>query len=324
MRSRATLIVVAILFAALPADARKPKKQPAAPPPPSASEAGPVPAEPAAPPPPTEPAPGACSYLQPGVKICSTLQGQGSFDVITYPPAVVFVRLEEPVTSFVAPPDVYFQAAYQGNTVTIAPLRQDLPERIPTIISTASLNITLNLRPGSLAKADTQVTIRDPRRASRDAEIDRQVQERLAPLEKKLADERRTLEERARARAADIVLSELAREGLAVRQLEVGPARNSQLIVIRARQLVRVGGRRYVLFSVENLSRNPYQVRNVRLRVGDQVTAAAWRFATATIGVDEEVQAAVEIPARVRRPLSIEVEEADPRRNVTLSGIDAR
>ena len=213
----------------------------------------------------TDPPPGSCSSIQPGVKICSTLAGQGAFDVLTFPPAVIYVTFEDNVKQMLPPDPGYYQTAYRDNVDTIVPLRPNLPERAPTVIETEGVKVTLNLRPGSLAKADTQITVKDPARGVRDAEVDRRVVEKLAPREKELADKERHLEERSAERMELILLDELA-QGLDVRgPVGKGIARNDAFIVIRAKEVVRVGSRRYLLMTVENRSAELFDVKGVKV-----------------------------------------------------------
>src|SRR5437870_1221751 len=80
-------------------------------------------------PPAVQPAPGKCSSMQPGVKICSTLSGHGSFDVYTYPPASLYIKLPEEILHFVPADEVAFQQDWGGTIATIAPKIFELPQR---------------------------------------------------------------------------------------------------------------------------------------------------------------------------------------------------
>ena len=126
----------------------------------------------------------ACGYVQPGVKVCSTLpDGQGAFDVYSFMPAVLYVRTEEPIVRFVPPDPRYFQSDQRENTVVIIPTKDHLPERTPAILSTKSLTITLNVRRGSPRTADTQLTILDPSRSRRSADVALAISESEQQLE---------------------------------------------------------------------------------------------------------------------------------------------
>src|SRR4029077_13951183 len=126
---------------------------------------------------------------QASVKICDSIEGKGAFDVYTFPPAFVFIQLEEDVIRIVPPDPSAYRAKAKEQGVTVLPLKESLPETTPLVIITAKQTITINLRRGSHVNADTQVTIKDPRWAARDLEF-----------EKKLAEAERTLEQRAQNR----------------------------------------------------------------------------------------------------------------------------
>jgi hypothetical protein len=255
---------------------------------------------------------GTCAYVQPGVKICSALpDGQGAFDVYTFMPAFLYVRTEDPIINVIPPDPHFFQAERKENTVVIIPTRDRVPDRTPAVITTKTLTITLNVRPGSRQKADTQVTVVDPLRDRHAAEL----AQATAKLEPQLAEKFQLAQ-----------LDELAREGvdlLRVRGKTID--RNSECIVIRAIRAARVGAHRYLFFSVENLSAEPFQVKAVRIFVGDHEERTPSRLAQTTIPTAKEVGGVIEIPSALRRGarLKLQVEELDARRTVELAKLEA-
>jgi hypothetical protein len=263
------------------------------------------------------PAAGACGYVQPGVKVCSTLpDGQGAFDVYSFMPAVLYVRTEEPIVRFVPPDPRYFQSDQRENTVVIIPTKDRLPERTPAILSTKSLTITLNVRRGSPKTADTQLTILDPSRSRRSADVALAISESEQQLEPRIV---------SRIRSADLAgLAETGAEIHAARGKTI--YRNAELIVLRAKDVVRLGGRRFLLFSVQNQSADPFLVSGVRLWLGDAVLPATWKTAKSTAAVAEEVGGVLELPTSLPRvaKLRLRIEEADPKRGVELTGIEIR
>jgi hypothetical protein len=263
------------------------------------------------------PAAGACGYVQPGVKVCSTLpDGQGAFDVFSFTPAVLYVRTEEPIVRFVPPDPRYFQSDQRENTVVIIPTKDHLPERTPAILSTRSLTITLNVRRGSPRSADTQLTILDPSRSRRSADVALAVSESEQKLEPRI---------RERIRAAELAgLAEGGAEIRAARGKTI--ARNGALIVLRAKDVVRIGARRFLLFTIQNRSGDPFQLSAVQLWNGDAQVAGSWRAAKDTVPSAEEVGAAVELPESLPRvaKLRLRVDEADPKRGIELSGVEIR
>src|SRR5262249_19220882 len=115
-----------------------------------------------------------------------------------------------------------------------------------------------NLRPGSPEKADTQVTIRDPNRAEHESEIKRAV-----------AEAEKRLEPKAQERVEAILLGELAQGGPeGKRPRGTAHARNAHpdgLVVVHVKDVVRVGYRRFLVFSVQNTGSENFDVRGVRL-----------------------------------------------------------
>lgn len=282
-----------------------------------AAAAASVPAAPAAGSDPATPAAGSCSYVQPGVKICSALaDGHGSFDVVTAVPAAVFVRTEEPIVNFIPPDPKYFQADRRDTSVVIAPVSDRLPETTPTIITTKTLTITLRIHPGAAHDADTQLTVRDPIRKQRNAEL----VEAVAQAEKR-ASERVAGE----IRSAD--LEAIARAGVTLARPHGHTiARNGAFAVLEARQLVRLGDRQLLLFVVENRGGQPFSISGVRLWVGERAVATpAYKFERSVVEPASEARGVVELPAGFRvGKVNLAVDDVDPRRSVELDGVELR
>ena len=261
----------------------------------------------------TQPRPGSCLYVQPGVKVCSALaDGQGAFDVYTFMPAVLYVRTEEPIVRFVQPDPRYFQADQRENTVVIIPTRVELPERTPAIISTKSLTITLNVRRGTSRSVDTQLTLLDPLRDRRQADRDRALRE----AEPQIAERVRSSE-----------LSAIVDGGAEIHPIRGRTIdRNAELIVLRAKEVVHLGTIRFLVFTLENRSADAFQVKAVRLLVGDRESPAPWKMSRSVLSPADEARGALEISASVPRvaKLKLRVEELDARRTVELAGMEIR
>ena len=258
------------------------------------------------------PEPGACTYVQPGVKTCSALpDGQGAFDVFTFTPAFLYVRTEDPIVNVVPPDPQFFQTDRRDNTVVIVPTRTHLPGRTTAVISTKNLTFTLNVRPGSRDRADTQLMVLDPERNHRQAER----AELSAELEPRLVEKLHSAE-----------LEDLAREGAELRAMRGKTvARNAELIVLRAEDVLRVGAHRYLFFSIQNRSAEPFQPRSARLWLGPREEHPAVRFARPSVGPAAELRGVLELPPSATRgvPLKLRVDDIDPRRSVELPRLEA-
>ena len=305
------------------------KKKPKEDPQPTASPA----ASPDAPPKLPQPDPGRCVYIQPGVKHCATLQGQGSFDVVTYPPAAVVIRLEEDIIKNTPPPPALFQFEVSKNTATISPVRTNLPIRTVVLLTTPSATITINLVPGSLANADTQVTITEPRKTLVEADLERRLASAVAARQAELDEREKTLETYAAKRAAEIIVDELAKDGADT--LGSKTERNAELIVLHAKKVVRIGARRYVVLSVENLSSENFELKGIRVwaeGISEQARPLEDVYSSfggvTTIAPNQEVQGAISVPIdpqlATKARLRIQVIERNPKRSVELRDLALR
>jgi hypothetical protein len=321
------LVFALVLLTALPALARPKRRARRKPVATAVSVPAPTPA-----PPTDSPAPGECAEIQDGLKVCSTIDGRGSFDVVTIPPALVLVSFEDPVTWVNPPPKQYFRADLRENTVTIEPRQKSFPDPTPVVITAGGTVVTLKLHPATGAsKVDTQVIVKDPGRRVRDSEIDQRVAERLAPKLKELAERERQLETRAKDRAEGILLEELARSGADAHDPgDSAAARNDAFIVLRVRGRVRVGDRRYLLVALDNRSNEPFELKRVKVWLSEgeaqYEVAASSKFVSTVVRPAEEARGAVFVPLGRKRTaktrIRIRVEEADPRRSVELAGIE--
>ncbi len=279
-----------------------------------------------------QPKPGGCVTIQPGVKHCATLQGQGSFDVVTYPPAAVVIRLEEDILKATPPPPALFQFETSRNTATISPVRTSLPLRTVVLLTTPTQTITINLIPGNLSSADTQVTITDPGKSILDADIDRRVADAVRAQKADLEEREKNLEMVARKRAAEVIVDELARDGADV--FGGKTERNGELIILRAKKVVRIGARLYVVLGVENLSSEAFEVKGVRVWVEGasaeprELPDLYASFPVTSIAPNQEGPGALFVPldpqASGKARLHIQVLERNPRRTVDLHDLSLR
>jgi hypothetical protein len=255
--------------------------------------------------------------MQPGVKICSTLSGHGSFDVYTYPPASLYIKLPEEIVHFVPADESAFQQDWGGTIVTIAAKVFDLPQRSTIIITTANLTITVNVIRGSTKQADTQLIIHDPDH-----------EQRLSAFAKALKVAQKQVEPMARERAEIVDLEELAQTSGGMERIR-GPdiIRNKEgLVVLRTKGIIRVGSKRFLLFSIQNLSPENFEVRRVRVWLDQKEVTANWRVGRTTIIPNDESQGALTLPASGPHGRSasakVTIEESDPKRNIDLGGLE--
>jgi hypothetical protein len=295
---RSTGLAVLVLALAAPATAAPPAKAPAL-------AAAPLPP---------------CQYIQPQVKQCavSEIGGLGTFDVTVAPPASLVVTFDEPVVGMQPPPPSSFRASISGSTATVLPIRRDPMPGATVHFDTATVHVTLNLKPG--ATADTQLLIVDPRKAARDDEVERRVKEAAEGLE-----------EKAEERAVTLLLGELAAGQVELVDPDTAPTRHDQ-VVLRAKKVLRLGARRLLLCTIDNRTGEDLEIRTLRLFVGPdgaarEIPHPAVHVASPILHADEEVAAAIALPPRGARDgerVRVRVEFTDEKRNLELGGIRTR
>ena len=259
-----------------------------------------------------------CTYIQPQVKQCSVsaIGGIGTFDVLVAPPASLVVAFDDAVTGIQPPPTTSYRTSFSATTATVVPIRRDPIPGATVHIDTATVHVTLNLKLGPTA--DTQLLIVDPRKAVRDEEVERRIKEATVGLE-----------DRARARADEILVGELA-GGIEVAEADVTPSRHDQ-VILRARKLVRLGERRVLILSIENRGAEPVDVKRIRIWVARsgaerELPTPAYGLQRTSVPVNEETTAAVNVAklAAAGDRLRVRVEFTDSERSVELADVRVR
>lgn len=262
------------------------------------------------------PVPG-CRSLQTQVLECSVsaIGGVGTFDVHVRAPAGLVVSFAEPVIGMQPPPSSSYRASFQGKTATVIPIRRDPVPGATVHFDTETVHVTLNLKPGPVA--DTQVLVVDPGRAGREEEVERRIREAVGGFE-----------ERASARAEEVLLEEIAARGVEIVELDATPTRHDQ-VVLRARRTVRVGARRVLLVGIENRSGDELELKRVRVWVGGgaerELAGVRSRVGEERIAPNQEGMVAIGLPEAVVRGqrLRVRVEFTDSERDVEISGVRA-
>ncbi len=223
---------------------------------------------------------------------------------------------DDTVTGIQPPPTTSYRTSFSATTATVVPIRRDPIPGATAHIDTATVHVTLNLKLGPTA--DTQLLIVDPRKGIRDEEVERRVKEATVGLE-----------DRANARADEILVGELA-SGIEVADADVAPSRHNQ-VVLRARKLVRLGERQLLVFSIENRGAEPLEVRRIRVwveRAGAEreLPTPVYGLQRKTVPVNEETGAAVSFTklATAGDRLRVRIEFTNSERSVELSDVRVR
>ena len=183
---------------------------------------------------------------------------------------------------------------------------------------TASLHVTLNLVLGPTP--DTQLLVADPRRPTRDHEVERRLKEETDGLDDRVAH-----------LADESLLREIAAGGVEVLELGAAPTRHNQ-VVLRAQRLVRIGGRRVVLLSLENRSGDALELGAVRAWKGPEgsdreLPRPVFRTGAADFKPDSQISVAVRLPPFTVTPtdrLRVRIEFSDSEHNLELAGVRLR
>jgi hypothetical protein len=266
--------------------------------------------------------PGSCcpDPATPRVRVCYATPLGGAFDArAKYPDTLLLVFEGERPTRTLDPPTDAFDVKSRGNSVAITPLKEGVEGNIQ--ILTAHQRFTITLRPSR--EPDAQLHLRDPEKDSRDAVIEHRVEEAVAAKRKELEDAQRARDQRAGERAEEVLVAEIARSGIEVREVRGKPTR-SQGVVLRPTNFARVGDRRFLLFAIENHSGKTFHLKAVHLAADEREQTVKPRIARqelpADIGDEQQVTGVIPLPhIRSGARLRLTIEESDPQRNVSIT-----
>jgi hypothetical protein len=321
MRALILTVVAAVAVFAPTAYAQKKPAKPVAPP-----------EEPEAIPELPEPTVGECVYQGPGLKKCALRDRKGVFEAKTTLGSTITVALPEAVDTVTQPNSKVWAIGWSKEppspVVSIRLKTKDLPDRTPIVVRTQTYSLTIVVRSSSLAEVDTQIEVVDIERGGRDAEIERRVAEQRAADEAGLKEKQAQIEQKAVARADALLLEDMARSDVEVRETGIKPTRNDAGTVLRTPRVVRVGQRRFLVFFVENRGEGPLKVVDVRvwlqLEGAETPVKATWKMATPDLDVADNVRGVIAIPLKVPSKgakLKVRVETEDGKRSVERDGI---
>jgi len=271
--------------------------------------------------------PGKCLYQQPTLKQCATSHGRGVFEVQTNVTGATYIEFPDGVKQVTKPAaDLYSVQFIAGERAVYVKAKPGAPDNVPVVVVTESLTVTLTLRNPTTKGGDSQVEIKDPDAADR-------LQDReatLAERERAIAEHEAKLEARAAARADTQLLEDVAATGVALGSPGTKPERNDKGVILRAKQVARIGGRRYLIFTVQNRGGDELDVQDIRLYLQEGTAEtplkAAWRLEKRSIVAgDQEVQGVVSVPLKrgptAKTRLHLRLEAADPAQAIDLKGI---
>lgn len=280
--------------------------------------------------------PGQCVYVpqNQGLKVCTTLDGRGAFDILVKSKTTLVVSLPEPLTDVSQPRTAAYKEAVSwfagGSQITLTVDAPKLPDVDMVVVTTAHQSVTLLLR--SAETPDLQVFFRDPRPQEQEAEIERRVHDTLEPRLKELEEREQSLEKKAQERATKLILEQLAASSWENPPLDKPRDARTGYVVLHVDSLLRIGARRYLLLVLENLDQSPYFIKGARAWWSGggpgQDLHLPVHLQREVVSDKGEGRIVLELPPQTRFPknprLTVRVETTDPGGAVVLDGIPVK
>ena len=197
----------------------------------------------------------------------------GGYEVTVSPQFVTVFYLPERATRALASNQKDFVITIMRDTVVVRPTKDERGLTANLNIDMKSMRISVVLKVGKPEEAMAQVIFS---KAKEKAEIDRKVDEALAPLRAELERTRAQLQEEVRA-AADGAIADAMAQGYSEVELE-GIARDDANVIVRVPRTVRIGDSLYVQFTLQNRGGTPYLLRDATLVQGGKVISGRTSF----------------------------------------------
>jgi hypothetical protein len=184
----------------------------------------------------------------------------GGYEVTVSPQFVTVFYLPERAIRALASNQKDFVITVMRDTVVVRPTKDERGLTANLNIDMKSMRISVVLKVGKPEEAMAQVIFS---KAKEKAEIDRKVDEALAPLRAELERTRAQLQEEVRA-AADGAIADAMAQGYSEVELE-GIARDDANVIVRVPRTVRIGDSLYVQFTLQNRGGTPFLLRDATL-----------------------------------------------------------
>jgi hypothetical protein len=199
----------------------------------------------------------------------------GGYEVLVSPTFVTVFYLPEKVTRAFGSNQKDFRIDMLRDTVVVRPIVNQPGLTANLGINTKKMKINVVLKIAENAdEALSQVIFT---RATEKAEIERKVEEVVAPIQEEFEAKERALEETVRKRAQDEIAEGMLREFQLAHINAI--TRNDDNVILRVPRAMRMGEDRYLYFTIQNRGSAPFVLASASLsQDGKDVTAARVRF----------------------------------------------
>jgi hypothetical protein len=251
----------------------------------------------------------------------------GGYEVLVSPTFVTVFYLPEKVTRAFGSNQKDFRIDMLRDTVVVRPIVNQPGLTANLGINTKKMKINVVLKIAENAdEALSQVIFT---RATEKAEIERKVEEVVAPIQEEFEAKERALEETVRKRAQDEIAEGMLREFQLAHINAI--TRNDDNVILRVPRAMRMGEDRYLYFTIQNRGSAPFVLASASLsQDGKDVTAARVRFMPRADGglgkVDAGQQGAgvIVVPAgqiQVGRPIELTLANRTNKSALRVGGL---
>lgn len=203
-----------------------------------------------------------------GASVEYTLQGRGGgFEVPVSPKTITLFHFPEPITGAFPPNQRDYSVNVMSRSIAVLPLRDSSGV---LNVDTKTFHVSVTLKPAAEDKAKAQVIFTS---ASAEAQLEAEVERRLAPLREELAGQASA---RTRRRVSAALL-----DSFAARAMKGYIARTDDNIILRVTRAITIGDDLFVHVSVENRSSRAFLVSSAKLVQAHREVATDATFETA-------------------------------------------
>jgi hypothetical protein len=246
----------------------------------------------------------------------------GAMEVPVHAGAVCILSFPEPMAQKALASSPDFEIKAWGDDGVAVRATSDQAKASTLALATASGQIKVNVTLKVVPKSTPALTlVRFKSVSSQDAfaaQVEAEVQKRLAPLAAELAVQRAAVDAQIRDRADGLIAERLLQRNEVV-ALE-SHERNDDHVIVHVTQGQLLGGDGYLVFEVENRSRAAYRLATVKVFAAGADVAGPARLATSAVDRDPSVVGVVpagstargvvvvrSVDAVLGRPLALEL-----------------
>lgn len=251
----------------------------------------------------------------------------GAMEVAIHAGTVCIFSFPEKVSTEVLASSIdSFDVQLWGNTgVAVRATRERVP--ITTLaVGTESGNLKVNVKLRVVPSSEPALTLVRFKLATAEeafaAQVKAEVEKRAAPIEAKLAQKNKELDDLIRQGAEKEIARRMLMRNEIIR-LE-SHARNREHVIVHVQRALLFGQDGYLIFEIENRSRSMYRLASVRVLVDGQNVAGAAQLASTAISRDPALIGVVAPGSTARGVVTVRAAGSLLRRPLALELGDGR